>query len=63
MLPDSRVTHSIKAREMGDLDMEKQISVFILIFLLSSTLSIPNQGAPATGATLEELPDLSLIHI
>ena len=44
--------------------MEKQISVFILIFLLSSTLSIPNQGEPTTGATLEELPaDVTRIEI
>ncbi|MCH1592082.1 MAG: S8 family serine peptidase, partial [Candidatus Thalassarchaeaceae archaeon] len=35
--------------------MEKQVSVFILIVLLSSTLSLPNQDAPLSEDNREEL--------
>ena len=44
--------------------MEKQISAFILIFLLSSTLSLPNQGASTTDEAPDELStDVSRIEI
>ena len=44
--------------------MEKQISAFILIFLLSSTLSLPNQGPATTGEIPSELPtDVTRIEI
>ena len=44
--------------------MEKQISAFILIFLLSSTLSLPNQGAPTPDGIPDELStDVTRIEI
>ena len=44
--------------------MEKRVSAFILIFLLSSTLSLPDQGEHTTGEIPEELPtDVTRIEI
>ena len=44
--------------------MEKQISAFILIFLLSSMLSLPNQGTPTPDGMPDELPtDVTRIEI
>jgi hypothetical protein len=44
--------------------MEKQISAFVLIFLLSSTLSLPNQDPPNEDGALDELSsDVTRIEI